>query len=689
MLKRKVAPYGTWKSPITADLIVSDMVGLDMITTDSADVYWLEMRPKEGGRQVIVKRSPDGNSYDITPAEFSVGSRVHEYGGGAYAVKDSVVYFCNSSDQRIYRQEGKSAPTPITPVPSIPAGLRFADIIVDAFRDQLIAVCEDHTQGDSEPINTLVAIALDGSGTITTLASGHDFYSSPKLNQQGSKLAWLSWDHPNMPWDGTELHVAEYSAVAGASHRGVLHTPAESELSVVKALAPSSLQNTIIAGGTSESIFQPEWCPDGRLLFVSDRTGWWNIYCYDGQRIEPICPMPAEFGRAQWQFGFNTYAFESPDSIIATFNQNAIWKLTRINISSKTVTAIETEYTDIWWPKVANNKLVFRGASPQKLQAIIALDLATNNSTALKTSNSALIDQTVISAPQILQFPTTHGLTAHAFFYPPHNAEYIALENEKPPLLVKCHGGPTGTLSSGLNLELQYWTSRGFAVIDVNYGGSTGYGRQYRDKLYGNWGVVDVDDCSNAALYLSGQGLVDSKRLLISGRSSAGFTALCALAFKNIFCAGASHYGISDLVSMAEDACKFDARGLERLLVTTPSDMDNLKTRSPISHIEKIRCPIIFFQGSNDAIVPPNQTQIISEALQKRGVPVACLIFAGEGHGFRKAETIKRALESELYFYGRVLNFDPYDRIDPLSIVNADRLCTAALAATDTFNDQN
>jgi len=652
MTPTKIAPYGTWQSPITADFIVSDTVGFEMVTADGDNIYWIETRPKEGGRHVIVRRSSNGTITDMTPPTFYAATRVHEYGGGSYATRDGIVYFSNYSDQRVYRYEEGYKPTPITPEPSRQAGLRFADMIVDKPRQRLIAVLEDHTGQQIQPVNKIVAITYDGKSPLQTLAAGHDFYSSPRLSKDGSKLAWLSWDHPNMPWDGSELNVGSFNSADA--------------LSDIK----------VIAGGASTSIFQPEWSMTDQLLFVSDQSNWWNLYCYEDGRTTCICPMDAEFGRAQWQFGFRTYVLDSPHTVICTFNRNAIWKLARIDLKTQAFTEIETEYTDILWPTIADGKIVFRGASSRKPWTIVAIDLATGRHEELKICRSSQLDDDLISTPQILEFPTTNGLTAHGFYYPPNSPDYVAPPGRLPPLIVRSHGGPTSSLSPALNLEFQYWTSRGFAVVDVNYGGSTSYGRKYRERLHGQWGIVDVDDCVNAAWYLVSKGLADLRRLLIVGRSASGFTTLCALAFKDVFRAGASYYGIGDLIALMAQTHKFELHSLDKLIGPYPEQQDKYLARSPLYHTEGLNCPVIFFQGLEDKVVPPNQTRSMVEALEAKHLPVACLMFDGERHGFRKAETIKRALECELYFYSRVLGFEPADKVEPLPIENLGTLTT-------------
>jgi len=647
---RHVAPYGAWKSPITSDLIVSQSIGLGGGTFDGGDVYWTEGRPAEAGRNVIVRRAPDGTTHDINPAPFNARTRVHEYGGGAMLVDHGSVIFSNFADQRLYRVALGAAPEAITSE----APLRYADCVVDAARNRLICVREDHGEAAAahgEAVNTIAALALDGSAhddgvAQHVLVSGNDFYATPRLSPDGNTLAWLTWRHPNMPWDGTELWIA--------------------------AVQPDgTLANAVlVAGGENESIFQPAWSPDGRLYFVSDRSGWWNLYRLDDGRVESLIAMAAEFGLPQWVFGMSTYAFESAERIICTYTQDGRDYLASLDTTTKTLTTLDVAFTSIDSIQAASGKALVRGASPTQATALVLLDLATGQQTVLKRANAIEIDPGYLSIPQPIEFPTTGELTAHGIFYPPQNRDYAAPEGEKPPLLVLSHGGPTGATSSAFSLGIQYWTSRGFAVLDVNYGGSTGYGRAYRERLNGQWGIVDVDDCVNGARYLAEQGLVDPARLAIRGGSAGGYTTLCALTFRDVFHAGASHFGIGDLEAMATDTHKFESRYLDRLVGPYPESRDLYVERSPIHHVERLNNPVIFFQGLEDKVVPPNQAETMVEALRNKGIPVAYLPFEGEQHGFRRAENIKRALDAELYFYGCIFGFELADPVEPVVIEN-------------------
>jgi dipeptidyl aminopeptidase/acylaminoacyl peptidase len=604
------------------------VVGLGQIALDGEDVYWTEMRPTEGGRSVIVRRTPDGTITDQTPPPFNVRTRAHEYGGGAFAVRDGVIYFSNFSDQRLYRQGPGQMPEPIT----AEGAWRYADGAIDPCRGRMICVREDHTVPGGEPVNTLVSVDLAGQREPEVLVSGMDFYAAPRLSPDGRRLAWLAWNHPNLPWDGTELWVG--------------------------AIGPEGLVGARekVAGGPEESIFQPEWSPDGALYFISDRTGWWNLYRQSENGIEPLAAMEAEFGQPQWVFGTPTYAFASAERLICSFTQRGTWRLAEIDLRIKRLTPIDLPYTYFGNIRAAPGRTVFLAGSPAEPASVLRLDLATQQWEVLRRSSP--IDEALrpyFTSPESVEFPTENGLTAYGLFYPPHNPDYRAPAGERPPLLVKCHGGPTAAASSTLSLSIQYWTSRGIGVLDVNYGGSTGYGRAYRQRLEGQWGVVDVDDCVNGAGHLAEHGKVDGQRMAISGGSAGGYTVLCALTFRRAFNAGASYYGISDLEALAQDTHKFESRYLDRLIGPYLEARDLYRQRSPIHFAEQLGVPVIFFQGAEDRIVPPNQAEAMVDALRAKQVPVAYFLFEGEQHGFRRAENIKRCLDAELYFYATLL----------------------------------
>ncbi len=640
-MTQPLAPYGSWKSPITADLIVSDTVGFGQIVLDGGNVYWSEMRPTEGGRNVIVRRNRAGHTEDLLPVPFNARTRVHEYGGGAFTVRDGVIYFSNFSDQRIYRLTPDDAPIAITPE----GRQRYADGVIDHRRQCLICVREDHASG-GQPVNTVVGLDLNGRREAQVLAAGYDFYASPRLSPDGSQLAWLAWNHPNMPWDGTELW----------------RTDVREDGTLGKAVC--------LAGGEEESIFQPLFSPEGILYFISDRNGWWNLYRWNKGKVEPLVAMEAEFGLPQWIFGISTYEFESENRIVCTYNQKGIWRLAAVDTVRRELTPIGTPYTDISSVCARPGQAVFLAAAPTQPSAIVQCDLATGRLDVLRRSTTVCLEPGYLSRPQAIEFPSTAGETVHAFFYPPRNHDYEEETSEKPPLLVLSHGGPTSAASSALNLKIQYWTSRGLAVLDVNYRGSTGYGRGYRKKLEGAWGVADVEDCVNGAKYLAARDLVDDGRLAIRGGSAGGYSTLCALVFHDLFKAGASYYGVSDLEALAKDTHKFEAHYLDRLIGPYPTQRDRYRNRSPIHHAEGLTCPVIFFQGLEDKVVPPDQTKRMVEALRATGIPVAYVPFEGEQHGFRRAENIKRALESELYFYSRIFGFTPADPIEPVVIEN-------------------
>jgi dipeptidyl aminopeptidase/acylaminoacyl peptidase len=633
----KTAPYGSWKSPITSDLIVAQTIALSEARLDGGSVYWLEGRPQERGRYVVVRAGADGRGSDVTPMPFNARTRVHEYGGGSWIVRDGAVYFSNFADGRLYRQApGAAAPQPLTGEPPAPGrDWRFADGVIDRRRNRWVGVREDHTV-DGEPANAVVAVDFGRTGEAgRVLASGHDFYASPRLSPDGSRLIWLTWDHPNMPWNGTLLYLAE------VADNGAIGEP------------------QLIAGGAAESIFQPEWSPDGaHIAFVSDRSGWWNLYSLDPatRATRALAPMAAEFGVPQWQLGASTYAFAGRGRIVCAYSEAGLGRLAVLDLARGALTPLDLPFTEFGSVRAEGDRAVVRVGAADHPASIVALDLASGGYSVLKKATD-ILDRAepriadYLTRVESVQFPTTDGDTAFGLFYPPHNPDYAPAAAENPPLLVKCHGGPTSAASSTLNLGIQYWTSRGIAVLDVNYRGSTGFGRDYRDRLHLSWGVVDVDDCVNGASFLAERGLVDGRRCVISGGSAGGYTTLAALAFRDFFQGGASYYGVSDVAALARDTHKFESRYLDWLIGPYPQEEARYRERSPLYHADRLSKPVIFFQGEEDAVVPPNQADAMVAALRRKGNPVGYFLFAGEQHGFRQAGNIQRCLDAELYFY--------------------------------------
>ena len=640
-MNKTIASYGSWKSPITADLITAKSIGFEEHCIDGEDIYWSESRPLDGGRHVILRRTPDGNVTDCTPPDFYVRSRVHEYGGGAFTVAQKAIYFCNFKDQRLYRQFISGVPELLTPQ----EGYRYADLVVDKKRNRLICIREDHTK-EGEAVNTIVSVDLNGNDNGTILVEGNNFYSSARLSPDADKLAWLTWNHPNMPWDGCELWLADIT------EDGTLQTA------------------ELVAGSQTESIFQPEWSPDGILHFVAESTGWWNLYCLKDGKVEALYQMEAEFGEPQWLFGMSTYGFISANNIFCSYKQNGICHLALLDTINKKLTSIETPFTETFFLQCGKKFAAFFVSSPTQPWTLVKMDFETSRIEPIKQAFEVSLDAEDLSKAQSISFPTTNGKSAHAIYYAPQNREYSAPENERPPLLVISHGGPTGTTRTVLNYDIQYWTSRGFAVLDVNYGGSTGHGREYRQRLNGNWGIVDLDDCCNGALYLVGQGLADENRLAIRGGSAGGYTTLACLSFRNVFKAGASYYGLSDLEAFAKDTHKFELHYLESLVGPYPERRNLYYERSPINFPQNISCPVILFQGDEDRIVPPDQARLMFEAACAKGIPTAYILFEGEQHGFRRAESIKRAIENELYFYSKVFKFDLGEEVEHIQIEN-------------------
>ncbi len=613
-----IAPYGSWRSPVGAALLAGGRLGLDALQVDGSELYWLESRPTEGGRSVVVR-----SGRDVTPAGMNVRTRVHEYGGGAYLVRGGEVSFSNFADQRLYR-----GMDPITP----DDGGRYADARATPDGRQLVCIRQ------LEDVNEIVAIPTDGSEPPRVLVSGADFYSNPRLSPDGSKLAYLSWDHPNMPWDGTELWVANAD---GSQRRKV-------------------------AGGPTESVFQPEWSSGGELYFVSDREGWWNLYSEKGLAA---WLAEAEFGRPQWVFGMRTYAFLPDGRIAAIYSRQGFDNLALLEDGRWR--PLNLPYT-AFHPQLAawGKRLAFIAAGPTEPASLVAFDPDSGEASIQRRSFDVELDRAFMSAPRHIAFPTEGGQTAYAIFYPPASAEFQGPPGERPPLIVISHGGPTAQAQARFDPAIAFWTSRGFAVVDVNYGGSTGYGRAYRERLNGRWGIVDTADCVAAARYLADRGEVDGRRLAIRGGSAGGYTTLCALTFHQAFSAGASYYGVAELESLATDTHKFESRYLDSLVGPYPERQELYRERSPIHFADRLSCPVILFQGLEDRVVPPSQAEIMVAALEAKGLPYAYLAFEGEQHGFRKAETIQRTLEAELYFYSRVFGFELPEPVEPVDIHN-------------------
>ncbi|HTV33300.1 MAG TPA: S9 family peptidase [Methylocella sp.] len=639
-MSKTIVPYGAWVSPVTTRLMTEAAIGLGSLSVDGSDLYWLEARPWEAGRVALCRRSPDGRIEDVTPHTHNVGSRVHEYGGGAYVARNGRILFSERTDGSVFLIEPAHPPRRI----ATPEGARYADFEFDPHHPRALAVREDHRgQPPTQPKAALIALSLGSSEAETILAEGHDFYSSPRFSPDGQKLCWLAWDHPDMPWDGTRLFLAKVTS--------------EGAIGAVR----------LIAGETRQAIVQPEFSPDGTLHFCSDISGWWNLYAWRNGKIEALAPVEAEIGGPHWVFRQRYYDFLSDGRIVVSIVRSGIRTaalITNGKISPLAIGQVQDS------PRAFGRGLAFISAPADAPPAIaVTPETEAGVPDRLREAAPVVLPQESISVGEPLEFPTQGG-NAYGFWYAPKNRDYEGPPTSLPPLVVLSHGGPTSMTTNSFSLGIQWWTTRGFAVIDVNYGGSTGYGRPYRERLAGLWGIVDVEDCTAAAQYLIAQKRVDGERLIIRGGSAGGFTTLAVLTSKPIFKAGASFYGVADLLLLARDTHKFESRYLDRLIGPLPQSEALYRARSPIEHVDRLACPVIFFQGEDDRTVPPNQAEAMVAALKARGLPVAYYAFAGEGHGFRKAETLRRTLELELDFYGRVFGFTPPGLEEGVTIVN-------------------
>jgi dipeptidyl aminopeptidase/acylaminoacyl peptidase len=640
MTDKQILPYGSWPSPISTELAVGVSRNLSEPRPDGDDLYFLESRPEESGREVLLRRTPEGVLTDMAP-ESSVRTRVHEYGGGAWAVRDGVIVFSEFDDNRLMlKRSPDAAPVALITDPA----LRFADMEIDPARDRVLAVVEDQHGSAIKARNLLAAVALV-DGSLTELATGHDFYSDPRSSPDGRHLAWVSWDFPQMPWDGTDLWVAPIGSdglLGGAVH---------------------------VAGGATESVIQPKWAPDGSLLFISDRSAWWNIYRWNeaSPAAAALAPMDAEIGGAQWVFGESDYDVDADGTVIAFACGPAGSRLLALETNGA-VRELDIAATGVACLRVRDGVATYLAGSPTQPTAIVRLDLGSGTEERLRQESRLDVDAAYLSVPELIEFPTSGGRSAYGWYYPPTNPDAQAPPGELPPLVVMSHGGPTSRARSSLSLARQVFTSRGFAVVDVDYGGSTGYGRPFRDQLREAWGQVDVDDCTAAALWLAEQGLVDAERLVIRGGSAGGFTTLAALCFKDAFAAGTSFYGLGDLEVFTGITHKFESRYMDYLVGPYPEQAERYRQRSPNNYADQITCPVLVLQGADDNVVPPSQAEGIVEALRKNGLPHAYLLFEGEGHGFRQAVNKRRALEAELSFYAQVLGFSLADDFAPLEV---------------------
>lgn len=641
-MTKTVAPFGAWDSPVTAQLITRGAVGLAQPAADGADIYWTEFRAWEAGRAVIVRRAGDGGVADVTPAPFNVRSRVHEYGGDAYCVADGAVWFVDFASQGLYRAEPGGAPARVFQSD----GVALGEPVWDAAHARVLLISEDARDGGREPVNRLSAVGADGR--LVHLAEGADFYAFPRPARDGRGLAWMEWRHPDMPWDASVLKRARLD---GAGRPDAVET---------------------VAGGPGVSVFQPEWSPAGRLTWVDDRDGWWRLYDEAGGDA-PLTPTEGEFGLPLWQLGMHRYRFLPDGRLFLAYASDGVWRVA-VAEPGGPCRDLDLDLGDPGAFAVApdGSVLVLAHTPTRPVELVrVAPDLTGRET--IKSSMDAPLAPADVSIGRPVGFSGAGGLKTHAFHYPPRNARFQAPAGEKPPLIVRSHGGPTGQAGAGFSLKIQYWTSRGFAVLDVNYGGSTGYGRSYRERLTGQWGVSDVRDIAAGAQAMARAGTADPHRLIVTGGSAGGYTTLCALTFTDVFKAGCSAYGVGDLETLARDTHKFESRYLDRLVGPWPAAAALYRARSPVDHVERLNCPVIFLHGADDKVVPPNQAEDMVAALDAKGVPVAYLLFEGEGHGFRRADTVRRALEGELSFYAQIFGFIPAGDIETVAVRNIQR----------------
>jgi dipeptidyl aminopeptidase/acylaminoacyl peptidase len=648
LTEKTVAPYGTWESPITAELVARAGMSLSGAWLEDGVAWFLEGRPSEGGRVVLVQARPGEEPIDVTPAGFNVRTMAHEYGGGAFCTHRGVAFFSNFEDQRLYRLDPGKDPVPITAAVD-DRRHRYADGRVTADGSLWIGVRERHEgEGPQSVVNQLVAIPTDSSAEPRVIAGGRDFYASPRVSPDGKRLAFLAWDLPWMPWDGCELFVSDLAS------DGTLGEPEH------------------VAGEDGrESVWQPAWSPSGDLVFASDRSGWWNLERVQGRDRAVLRAAEAEFGYPAWVFGMRSFGFLADGRIFCGYDSEGRTTFAVLDPESGALDDLDLPYDAAggMYVAVEGSTAVFIAGSPTIPAQVVRLQVDTGSYEVLRSSSQVPVDTAFFSVPRAIEFPTEDGLTAYALYYPPTNPHYAAPEGELPPLIVDVHGGPTASSSPLFSLATQYWTSRGFALVDVNYGGSTGYGREFRERLNGQWGVVDLQDSVNSARYLVQQGEADPGKVLIRGGSAGGYTTICALTFTDEFAAGASYFGLADLEPFATgDTHKFESRYEHTLVGPYPEAADLYRERSPVHAADRIKTPMLVLQGADDMVVPVSQAKLIVAALEANRIPHAYLLFEGEGHGFRKSESIVRAFEAELSFYAQVLGLDLGDSVPRLEI---------------------
>ena len=644
-----IAPYGSWASPLSAAALAAGGINFGDLRSANGRLYWVENVPARGGEVSLFSFS-HGATAQVTPNGANVRTRVHEYGGASFIAVGDTVFYSQLSDQRLYELKPGAAARPVTP-----PDYRYADCIAVAGAANsaaaLLCVREDHTN-PAHVRNALVRLPLpiDGAGTGVGTGAGEvlfdrsDFVSYPRLSPDGRRLAFITWNHPNMPWDGTQLQVAELTAAG---------------------LKPP----VVVAGGAAESVLEPQWDADGTLYFISDRTGFWNLYADRAAGAQAIWPRAAEFAAPLWQFGQSNYVLLGDGRAVVCFSERGIERLAVVDLKKRTSRELDLPYVEFsHLTRIDAQHIAAVVGASKSLPSIVSIDIVSGKATTLRSAGESPLQADSISVAVPIDFPSAHGRTAHAFYYPPTNPRYRGVPGTLPPLLALVHGGPTSQASPALRSSVQFWTSRGMALVDVNYGGSSGYGRAYRQALNGNWGVVDVEDVIAAVRFLVGSQRADAMRTAISGGSAGGYTVLVALSTSDVFHAGTDRFGVSDMTALARDTHKFESRYVDSLIGPLPEAQAIYDSRSPLNHLDGFKVPVLVLQGADDPVVPPNQSQRIVDALRARHVPVAYILYPGESHGFRKPETIINSQQAELAFYGRIFGFKPADQLPPLII---------------------